>query len=81
MSLDKLTDYIVNKLHIVLGAITQGVILFYCFHTGHDLGAGVQNTVYAYYAFLLGHAGVYQKYPDKDANGSSDSNGSNQAPH
>jgi hypothetical protein len=65
MSLDKFFDVLINKLHIALGAVVQGAILFYHFHTGHDIGPGIQNTVYAYYAFLLGHAGVYQKYPDK----------------
>jgi len=60
----KFLDTIVNKFHVILGAVTQAAIIAYHFKTGHDIGAGVQNTVYAFYAFLLGHAGVYQKYPD-----------------
>lgn len=73
MSLDKIFDVLINKMHIVLAAVCQGGILLWHFHTGHDIGSGVQNTVYAYYAFLGGHALTYQKYPDKD--GDADSNG------
>lgn len=62
----KILDVLVNKFHIILGAICQGSVLVYHFKTGHDIGTGIQNSLYAYYAFLLGHAGVYQKYPDKD---------------
>jgi len=60
----KLLDTIVNKFHVILGAATQAAIILYHFKTGHDIGAGVQNTIYAFYAFLLGHAATYQKYPD-----------------
>lgn len=60
---DKVFDVIVNKLHIVLGAICQGTIFILSRH-GHDVGPGVQNTVYAYYAFLAGHNLTNQKYPD-----------------
>ena len=67
MKLDKILDIVINKFHIILGAVAQAAIFFYHFKTGHDIGPGVQNTVYAYYAFLLGHAGVYQKWPDSDA--------------
>lgn len=66
MKLDKILDIVINKFHIILGAVAQAAIFVYHFKTGHDIGAGVQNTVYAYYAFLLGHAGVYQKWPDAD---------------
>ena len=65
MNLDKLTDYIVNKLHIVLAGATQAAILAFHFKTGHDIGAGVQNTIYAWYGFLAGHALTYQKFPDQ----------------
>jgi hypothetical protein len=66
MKFDKILDIVINKFHIILGAVAQAAIFVYHFKTGHDIGAGVQNTVYAYYAFLLGHAGVYQKWPDAD---------------
>jgi hypothetical protein len=59
-----LLDTFINKFHMILGSACQGAILFYHFKTGHDLGSGVQNTVYGYYAFLAGHALTYQKYPD-----------------
>lgn len=66
MNWDKVYDTLINKFHIVLGALTQGTIIVYHFRTGHDLGAGVVNTVYAWYAFLAGHAFTYQKWPDQD---------------
>jgi hypothetical protein len=65
MNWDKIYDTLINKFHIVLAAITQGAIIAFHFHTGKDIGAGVQNTVYAFYAFLAGHALTYQKYPDQ----------------
>jgi hypothetical protein len=67
MNWDKVLDVIVNKVHIVLGAICQGTIFVYMKWSGHDIPPGVQNTVYAYYAFLAGHNLTNQKYPDKDA--------------
>lgn len=66
MNYDKILDALVNKFHIVLGSLAQAAIIIFHFKTGHDLGTGVTNTVYAYYAFLAGHALTYQKYPDKD---------------
>jgi hypothetical protein len=64
---DKVLDIIVNKVHIILAAICQGSIILWHFHTGHDIGSGVQNTVYAYYGFLAGHNLTNQKYPDPPA--------------
>jgi hypothetical protein len=64
MSLKGILDAIVNKFHIIIGTVCQGVILGYHFKTGHDIGPGVVNTVYAFYALLVGHAFTYQKYPD-----------------
>ena len=69
MTLDKIFDLLINKFHIILGTGCEAAILFYHFHTGHDIGSGVQGTVYAFYAFLAGHAFTYQKYPDHDDNG------------
>jgi len=57
-------DTLINKFHIILGTVAQAAIFAYHFKTGHDIGPGVQNTVYAYYAFLGAHAGIYQKWPD-----------------
>lgn len=59
-------DAIVNKFHIILGSAAQGALIYYRFKTGNDIGPGLTNTIYAYYAFLAGHALTYQKYPDKD---------------
>lgn len=57
-------DTLINKFHIVLGTAAQAAILIYHFKTGKDVGPGVINSVYAYYAFLAGHALTYQKFPD-----------------
>jgi hypothetical protein len=57
-------DTLINKFHIILATVAQAAVLAYHFKTGHDIGPGVQNTLYAYYAFLAGHAGIYQKWPD-----------------
>jgi hypothetical protein len=66
VNLDHILDLAINKFHIVLGTACQAAILFFHFHTGHDIGVGVQNTVYAFYTFLGAHAFTYQKYPDTD---------------
>jgi hypothetical protein len=66
MDYQKYLDTFINKFHLVLGSGAQAALLAYHFHTGHDIGSGVTNTVYAYYAFLGGHALTYQLHPDKD---------------
>lgn len=58
-------DTLINKFHIIIASATQGAIFVYHFKTGHDLGPGVVNTVYAFYALLVGHAFTYQRYPDQ----------------
>lgn len=64
MNWDKLFDTLINKFHLVLGTLCQAAIFVYHFKTGHDIGSGVQNTVYGYYGFIGAHAFTYQKYPD-----------------
>ena len=64
MDINKILDALINKFHIILASVAQGAIIVYHFKTGHDVGPGVVNTVYAFYAFLAGHAFTYQKYPD-----------------
>lgn len=66
MNLDKAFDFLINKFHIVLGTVAQATVLAYQYKTGHDIGPGIQNSLYGYYAFLAGHALTYQKYPDQD---------------
>jgi hypothetical protein len=62
--LQKALDVFINKFHVILATLCQGALLAYHFKTGHDIGAGIQNTVYGYYAFLAGHALTYQRFPD-----------------
>lgn len=66
VSINKILDALVNKFHIILGSIVQGAIIAYHFKTHIDLGPMVTNTIYAFYAFLGGHALTYQLHPDKD---------------
>ncbi len=63
-TLNKILDALTNRFHLILATMCQGAIVVYHFKTGHDLGPGVVNTVYAFYALLAGHAFTYQKYPD-----------------
>lgn len=69
MNWDRVYDIVINKLHVVLAAVTQGAIIVFHFKTGRDIGNGVQGTVYAWYAFLAGHALTYQKFPDANNDG------------
>lgn len=66
MNLDKVWDILINKFHIVLGTAAQAAVLVYHFKTGHDIGSGIQNSLYAYFTFLGAHAMTYQKWPDAD---------------
>lgn len=61
--LDKLT----NDAHIPIALFVFLVTSAYHFHTGKDLGPGYVSSLYAFYAFLGGHAAVYQKWPDATA--------------
>lgn len=67
MKLDQFFDTLINKFHIILASAAQAAVFVYHFKTGHDIGVGIQNSLYAYYAFLGGHAFTYQKFPDKDS--------------
>lgn len=72
MNLDKLWDFFVNKGHVIVAALTQGVIL-YLDRSGHAIGASTQQTVNWFYLFLGGHFIGSQKWPDKDSDGNSSS--------
>lgn len=62
----KILDALVNKFHTIIGTVYATGLVAYSFKTGHDIGPGLVNATYAFYAFLVGHAFTYQKYPDKD---------------
>lgn len=57
-----------NDLHVPIALVVFVVTTSYHFHTGKDLGSGYVSSLYAFYAFLGGHAAVFQKWPDKDQN-------------
>jgi hypothetical protein len=58
--LDKLTNYS----HTVIGSAYAIATLVYHINSGKDIGPNFVTFSGYFYAFLLGHAGVYQKWPD-----------------
>lgn len=70
--IDKLLNKLTNYSHTAIGtAYAVGACVFH-FKTGRDLGSGFVTFSGYFYLFLLGHAGVYQKWPDKDATADAD---------
>lgn len=63
--LNRLTNYS----HTAIGSAYAVLALFYHFKSGRDLGTGFVTFSGYFYAFLLGHAAAYQKWPDRDAEG------------
>ena len=57
MNWNKVWDVLINKAHVGIACMWK---------TGRDLGSGVQQTVSWFYAFLAGHFGASQVWPDKD---------------
>lgn len=72
---DKLLNKLTNYSHTAIGSGYAICVLVYHFKTGRDLGSGFVTFSGYFYMFLLGHAGVYQKWPDRD-----DQNEAPQAP-
>jgi len=64
MKLQPFLDAVMNKGHMVVGVAYGAGLAIYHVKTGHDLGANFVSATYAFYAFLLGHAAAYQKWPD-----------------
>jgi len=62
---NKILDALINKFHTIIGSAWAAALLTYRWKTGNDIGAGLMNVTYAFYAFLLGHAYTYQRYPDQ----------------
>jgi hypothetical protein len=67
--MDKLFDRLTNDFHIPLAAMVFLGTSGYHFHTHVDLGTNYVNSLYAFYAFLGGHAFTFQKWPDKNVVG------------
>lgn len=63
---DKLLNKLTNYSHTAIGSGYAVAALVYHFKSGHDLGSGFVTFSGYFYAFLLGHAGVYQKWPDQN---------------
>lgn len=61
--LNRLTNYS----HTAIGSAYAALALLYHVKSGHDLGSGFVTFSGYFYAFLLGHAGVYQKWPDRES--------------
>lgn len=65
ISLGPVWDALINKLHTVIGTVYAGGVLGYYMHTGKAIDMGFVAFSATFYAFLLGHAYTYQKYPDQ----------------
>jgi hypothetical protein len=65
----KVIDKLVNYSHTSIATAYATSVLVYHLKTGHDLGPNFISFTYAFFGFLLGHAGVYQKWPDQPSNG------------
>jgi hypothetical protein len=63
--LDKFFDVLINKAHVAIVVMFQGVILVWHKKTGHDLGANVTTTIQWFYGFMAGHFASSQVWPDK----------------
>lgn len=72
--------FVINKSHVAIACVAQ-VWVMWENHHGHDISANVAQTLNWFYLFLAGHFGASQIWPDKDANGTSNSgsNGTNQS--
>ena len=57
---------ITNDMHVPIAIGVFIITTAYHFYSGKDLGSGYVSSLYAFYAFLAGHAAAYQKWPDKD---------------
>lgn len=63
---DAILDKLTNKFHMLIGTCYGFALAVYHFKTHNELPPGFVNASYAFYAFLLGHAATYQKWPDQD---------------
>lgn len=74
-NLDKAFDILINKAHVAIACICQGVIFLMHYHYGKDISSSVQTTVQWFYGFLAGHFGASQVWPDKKDDANSGDNG------
>ena len=64
--LQPILDKITNYSHTAIGTVYASVVLGYSLITKHPLDPAFVEFSKWFYAFLLGHAAAYQKWPDKD---------------
>lgn len=60
----KVAGYMNDYSHTTIGSLYASAAMTYHLKTGHDLGANFIAFSAYFYGFLLGHAGVNQKWPD-----------------
>jgi hypothetical protein len=65
LNMDKIWDALINKAHVAIVVLCQTTILVAHWKFGKDLSVGVQSTVNWFYAFMAGHFGASQIWPDK----------------
>ena len=66
-SVKSVLEKFTNDMHVPIALVVFAATSAYHFHTGKDLGSGYVSSLYAFYGFLLGHAGVFQKWPDQNS--------------
>ena len=66
---DKISDALINKLHVALACVCQAAIFTYHWKTARDLGPNVATSVNWFYGFLAGHFCSSQVWPDKPGDG------------
>lgn len=65
LNLDKLWDVLINKAHVAIVVGCQAIILLMHWRYGKDISVNVQSTINWFYAFMAGHFGASQAWPDK----------------
>lgn len=65
MDTNKIFDILINKAHVGIACLCQATIFVMHYHFHQDITSNVQTTVNWFYAFLAGHFGASQVWPDK----------------
>jgi hypothetical protein len=63
----KVVNTLTNYSHMAIGSAYAAVAIIYHLKSGKDLGPNFVTFSAYFYGFLMGHAGIYQKWPDKES--------------
>lgn len=62
----KAVNLLTNYSHMAVGSGYAAMVVGYHLKSGKDIGSNFVTFSAYFYGFLAGHAGIYQKWPDKD---------------